>query len=218
MSPVQAFGGPTSLWLLQEADWAWIGLRSGDGFHRLHRETLKALDALCIDLRWRGVRRLALSGAAWMEGEGRHFCAGADLHEVGGLDAVQAEAFARLGQQVMRQLLWPGWRTLTLGSGVAMGGGCDLLLHGQARWAVEGLRLAHPAARHGILTGFGGTVRLVTLMGPGTADRLFAQLEHWDAAQALEAGAVQRVLAPGAAGAAVRAWLSGGPGAPSAPG
>lgn len=207
MTPALVHAGPTSLLLLRGGDWAWIGLRSGDGFHRLHRDTLRALDRLCTELRWAGVRRLALSGTAWMEGEGRHFCAGADLHEVGALDPVQAEAFARLGQQVMRHLLWPGWRTLTLGSGVAMGGGCDLLLHGQERWAAEGLRLAHPAARHGILTGFGGTARLVELMGEAGADRLFAHLEHWDAAQALAAGAIQRVLIQAEAGPAVRAWL-----------
>lgn len=208
MRPAPFYEGRTSVDLAQGPGWAWIGLRSGDGFHRLHGETLRALDRCFLELRWSGVRRLALSGAAWMEGEGRHFCAGADLHEVGALDPGTAEPFARLGQQVMRHLRWPGWRTLTLGSGVAMGGGCDLLLHGQERWAVEGLRLAHPAARHGILTGFGGTVRLVALLGEGGADRLFADLEHWDGAAALAAGAVQRLLPPAEAGAAVRAWLS----------
>lgn len=202
--------GPTSLDLATGPGWAWIGLRSADGFHRLHGETLKALDRLCIELRWAGVRRLALSGSGWMAGTGRHFCAGADLHEVGALTAVTAEPFARLGQQVMRHLLWPGWRTLTLGSGVAMGGGCDLFLHGQERWAVAGLRMAHPAARHGILTGFGGTVRLVELLGEAGADRLFVHLEHWDEGQAREAGAVQRVLGPERVGEAVGGWLGRG--------
>ncbi len=207
MRPESFFEGRTCVEVARGGDWAWIGLRSGDGFHRLHRETLRALDRCFIDLRGSGVRRIALSGAAWMEGKGHHFCAGADLNEVGSLDPTSAEPFARLGQQVMLHLLWPGWRTLTLGSGVAMGGGCDLLLHGQERWAVEGLRLAHPAAKHGILTGFGGTVRLVELLGPAGADRLFAALEHWDAATALAMGAVQRVLPPGTARAAVAQWL-----------
>lgn len=207
MRPATFYEGRTSVDLAQGPGWAWIGLRSGDGFHRLHAETLRALDRCFIELRWSGVRRLALSGAAWMTGPGHHFCAGADLHEVGALDPVSAEPFARLGQRVMLHLLWPGWRTLTLGSGVAMGGGCDLLLHGQARWGVAGLKLAHPAAKHGILTGFGGTVRLVELLGEAGADRLFARLEHWDAAQALAAGAVQRILAPEVASGAVAAWL-----------
>jgi enoyl-CoA hydratase len=215
MTPAIWYEGRTSLELLRDADWAWIGLRSGDGLNRLHSDLLVALDRLFIELRAAGVRRVALSHAGWMAGWGHHFSAGADLHEVGALDPVSAEPFARRGQRVMEDLLWPGWRTLTLISGVAMGGGCDLALHGRERWAVAadpitgrgGLRLAHPAAKHGILTGFGGTVRLPELLGREGADRLFRHFETWGAADALAEGAVQRVLEPGAARAAVLDWL-----------
>lgn len=204
----RVFEGATSLDLLEGPGWAWIGLASGDGLNRLHSKTLIALDDLFTELRFKGVHRLALSASGWMEGAGRHFSAGADLHEVAALTPTSADAFARRGQRVMRGLLWPGWRTLTLISGVAMGGGCDLALHGQERWAVEGLRMAHPAAKHGILTGFGGTVRLPELLGSEGAARLFASLEHWNEQDALEAGAIQRVLPSEAARDAVLAWLS----------
>ncbi|WP_026852287.1 enoyl-CoA hydratase/isomerase family protein [Geothrix fermentans] len=218
MTPVVWYEGRTSLDLLRGPGWAWIGLRSGDGLNRLHSDLLVALDRLFIELRGGGVQRIALSHAGWMGGRGHHFTAGADLHEVGTLDPVSAEPFARRGQRVMGHLLWPGWRTLTLISGVAMGGGCDLALHGQERWAVAadpatgkgGLRLAHPAAKHGILTGFGGTVRLPEILGREGADRLFRHFETWGAAEALTAGAVQRVLDPEAARAAVLAWLGAG--------
>ena len=210
------YEGRTSLDLRTGGDWAWIGLRSGDGLNRLHSDLLAALDRLCIDLRWAGARRVALSSAGWMDGRGRHFSAGADLHEAGALDPVSADPFARRGQRVMDHLLWPGWRSLTVISGVAMGGGCDLALHGQERWAVEagpdgrgGLRLAHPAAKHGILTGFGGTVRLPELLGSAGAGRLFRDFEAWDGAAALAAGAIHRRLVPAAVRTAVEAWLSG---------
>jgi enoyl-CoA hydratase len=204
----RVFAGATSLDLLQGPGWAWVGMDAADGLHRLHSGTLLALDALLSELRFSGVRRVALSASGWMAGQGRHFSAGADLHEVAALAPGTADAFARRGQRVMRALLWPGWRSLTLVSGVAMGGGCDLALHGQERWCVEGLRMAHPAAKHGILTGFGGTVRLPELMGPVDAARLFAGLEHWNEHDALEAGAVQRVLEPASARDAVLSWLS----------
>ena len=215
MTPIVWYEGRTSLDLLRGTDWAWIGLRSGDGLNRLHSDLLEALDRLFIELRAAGVRRVALSHAGWLAGRGHHFSAGADLHEVGALDPVSAEPFARRGQRVMGHLLWPGWRTLTLISGVAMGGGCDLALHGQERWAVAAdpatgkgdLRLAHPAAKHGILTGFGGTVRLPELLGREGADRLFRQFETWGAAEALAAGAVQRVVAPEAVRVAMLDWL-----------
>jgi len=216
--PTTWYEGRTSLDLIRGDDWAWVGLRSGDGLNRLHSDLLVALDRLFIELRWSAVRRLALSGAGWMSGPGHHFCAGADLHEVGALDAISAEPFARRGQRVMSHLVWPGWRSLTLISGVAMGGGCDLALHGQERWAVAadpatgkgGLRIAHPAAKHGILTGFGGTVRLPEVLGHAGADRLFRDFETWDERTALAHGAVHRVVDPGTAKAAVLGWLHRG--------
>jgi enoyl-CoA hydratase len=70
-----------------------------------------------------------------------------------------------------------------------------------------GLRLAHPAAKHGILTGFGGTVRLPELLGQAEADRLFRAFEAWDEDTALATGAVQRVLLPGEVHDAVETWL-----------
>ena len=95
MTPETWYEGRTSLDLLRGDGWAWIGLRSGDGLQRLHSELLVALDTLFIELRWTGVRRVSLSGAAWMTGRGHHFSAGADLHEVGALDPVSAEPFSR---------------------------------------------------------------------------------------------------------------------------
>ncbi len=203
-------GGATSIDLVRGGDWAWIGLDSKDGLNRLYSDLLLALDRLFIELRWAGVTRIALSSAHWHQDRHGNLSAGADLHEVAALDPVTAEPFARRGQRVMAHLLWPGWRTLTVLSGVAMGGGCDLAFHGQVRWAVRGLKMAHPAARHGILTGFGGTRRLVEVLGAAGADRLFRSFEHWDAEAALAAGAAQRLLEPDAVRAEVLGWLEGG--------
>lgn len=199
--------GPTSLVLARSEDWAWIGLASKDGLNRLRLDLLEALDRLFIELRWSGVNRVALSHAWWMEGSGHNFSAGADLHEVGALNSASADAFARRGQRVMEHLLWPGWRSLTVISGAAMGGGCDLALAGQERWGVVGLKLAHPAAQHGILTGFGGTVRLGEVLGAAGANRLFHDLERWDAATALDAGAIQRIIPPEVVREAIAAYL-----------
>ena len=208
MNATRIYEGPTAIDLARGEDWAWIGLGSGDGLNRLRMDLLDGLDRLFIQLRWSGVRRVALSDGGWMAGVGRNFSAGADLHEVVELDGATADAFARRGQRVMEHLLWRGWRSLTVISGAAMGGGCDLALSGQERWGVEGLKLAHPAAEHGILTGFGGTVRLVEVLGTTGANRLFQGLEQWDDLKALEAGAIQRRLQPEAVCGAVLSFLA----------
>lgn len=225
MKPERAFSGPTSLDLVRGDGWAWIGLASDDGLNRLRMDLLEALDLLFIELRWSGVRRICLSDAGWLLGCGRNFCAGADLNEVSLLNASTADAFARRGQRVMEHLLWPGWRSLTLISGAAVGGGCDLALAGQECWGVEvgveassgsrHLKLSHPAALHGILTGFGGTVRLVEVLGEAGADRLFQGMERWDTKQAMEAGAIQRILEPGEVRREVECYLSPPPNFPA---
>ena len=46
MIPQTWYAGRTSLELLRGPDWAWIGLRSGDGLNRLHSDLLVALDRL----------------------------------------------------------------------------------------------------------------------------------------------------------------------------
>lgn len=203
----RVFTGNTSVDALQGLGWAWIGLGSVDGLNRLRTETLEALDRLFIELRWSGARRVALSSAQWLQGRSGSLSAGADLHQVASLDTVSAEPFSRRGQRIMDHLLWPGWESLTLVSGVAMGGGCDLGFHGQVRWGVRGLKMAHPAAKHGILTGFGGTRRLPEILGDPGASRLFTGFEHWGAEAALEAGAVAQVLDPGEVRERVLAWL-----------
>lgn len=207
MTPVVWYAGATSLHLARTGNAAWIGLASGDGLNRLHSDLLVALDGLFTELRHGGVRRVALSDAGWMAGQGHHFSAGADLPEVAGLTPATVDAFARRGQRVMDHLSWRGWRTLTVIGGAAMGGGCDLALHGQERWAVAGLKLAHPAARHGILTGFGGTVGIPRALGDAAADRLFVGLERWGAEAAQGAGAVHRILTPEGVAPAVWDWL-----------
>lgn len=207
-SPHRVFQGGTSIDLQEGPGWAWIGLTSVDGLNRLRTETLEALDRLFIDLRWRGTLRVALSSAQWMQGRGGNLSAGADLHQVASLDAVNSDPFSRRGQRLMSHLAWPGWESLTVISGVAMGGGCDLAFHGQTRWGVRGLKMAHPAAKHGILTGFGGTLRLPEILGDPGADRLFIGFEHWGAEQALEAGAVQALLEPEEVLGRVRCWLT----------
>ena len=203
----RVFSGSTSIDLERGSGWAWIGLSSRDGLNRLRTETLEALDRLFINLRWSGVRRVALSSSHWMEGRDGSLSAGADLHQVGSLNVVDAEAFSRRGQRVMSHLVWPGWESLTIVSGVAMGGGCDLAFHGQLRWGVRGLKMAHPAAKHGILTGFGGTRRLPEILGNAGADRLFSAFEHWGGDQALAAGAVDELVEPGDILDRVEAWL-----------
>jgi len=201
----------TTLKVIKLDQSAWIQMESADGLPRLSRLTLQDLDRTMKALKWKGYERLILSGP--FDGSTAYdFCAGADLGEVQSLEPITALEFSALGQRVAEQLLWPGWKTLTLLSGIVMGGGCDLALHGQERWAIESpskpLKLQHPAALHGLITGFGGTHRVNQLLGHAETLKFFKNLEVWNGATCQKTGLVSRVLVAEDLEPALRTWES----------
>jgi enoyl-CoA hydratase/carnithine racemase len=77
--------------------------------------------------------------------------------------------------------------------GYCMGGGLDLALACDWRYATARSVFAHPGARLGLLTGWGGTARLPRTIGRAEALRLFLTAEHISAAEALRLGLIHRV-------------------------
>jgi enoyl-CoA hydratase/carnithine racemase len=74
-----------------------------------------------------------------------------------------------------------------------MGGGLDLALACGVRVASPAAVFAHPGARLGIITGWGGTQRLPRLIGAARALEMFATARRLSAQEALEFGLVSRV-------------------------
>ena len=93
--------------------------------------------------------------AAVVTGTGKCFAAGADLAEVGALQAGEALRFSELGQSLMRKIERQAKPILAVIRGYCLGGGLDLALACQLR-----------IASSGIITGWGGTQRLPRVMGP----------------------------------------------------
>jgi enoyl-CoA hydratase/carnithine racemase len=77
--------------------------------------------------------------------------------------------------------------------GHCLGGGLDLALGCDLRYATARASFQHPGAQRGIITGWGGTVRLPRTVGPDAARRLFVTGEKIDAAEALRIGLVNEV-------------------------
>jgi enoyl-CoA hydratase len=76
-----------------------------------------------------------------------------------------------------------------------MGGGCDLALACDIRLASDRLQIAHPGAKLGIITGFGGTQKLPRQVGRNFAREIFMTSDVYDAAAALHMKLVDRVFA-----------------------
>ena len=136
--------------------------------------------------------------AVVLTGEGRAFAAGADIAEMRGLDAQQAEAFSRLGHAAMDALESLAAPTVAAVSGYALGGGCELACACDWIYASETARFGQPEVNLGLIPGFGGTGRLVRRVGSAWAKELVLGGEPIDAETALRIGLVNRLFAPDA--------------------
>jgi len=159
----------------------------------LDRATLEELLSCCERLDAdTSVRAVVLTG------EGRAFAAGADIAEMRGLDARQAEAFSRLGHAVGDALESLAVPTLAAVNGYALGGGCELACACDWVYASEKARFGQPEVNLGLIPGFGGTGRLVRRVGSAWAKELVLGGEPIDAETALRIGLVNRLFAPDA--------------------
>ena len=172
---------------------ALLTIGEGKRGNLLSIRTLAELHAVVDRLSYdAGLKSLVLLG----KGE-RFFVAGADIAELAGLDGGTALIFARLGQSLFDKIAAMPKAVIAGVDGYCMGGGMDLLLACDYRIATARAIFAHPGARMGIITGFGGTVRLPAEIGRARARNIFLGGGTIDAEEALRVGLINRVVGDG---------------------
>lgn len=163
-------------------------------------EALNALDvATLTELRDRlrevatddAVRAVVLTGA----GE-KAFAAGADIKYMSGLDVEQAKAWGALGHETTRVLETMPKPAIAAINGFALGGGCELALACDLRYASARARLGQPEINLAIVPGWGGTQRLARVCGIGVAKDLIYTGRTVDAEEALRIGLVNEIADP----------------------
>jgi enoyl-CoA hydratase len=131
---------------------------------------------------------------AILTGEGRFFCAGADLKERNGMtDAAWGEQHRLFEDMIAAQLACP-FPIIAAVNGAAMGGGTEMTLACDFAFASETARLGLPEAGLGIVPGPGGTQLLVRAAGPRRASELLMSGRHITAAEAVDYGIVNRLF------------------------
>jgi enoyl-CoA hydratase len=126
----------------------------------------------------------------------RAFIAGADIAYMSGLDVDQAKAWGDLGHEVAGLLETMPQPTIAAINGFALGGGCELALACDIRYASSRARLGQPEINLGIIPGWGGTQRLARATTLGFAKELILTGRTVDADEALERGLVNAVTEP----------------------
>jgi enoyl-CoA hydratase len=163
-------------------------------------EALNALDvATLTELRDRlrelagdeSVRAVVLTGA----GE-KAFAAGADIKYMSGLDPEQAKAWGSLGHETTALLESMPKPAIAAVNGFALGGGCELALACDLRYASSRAKLGQPEINLAIVPGWGGTQRLARVAGIAFAKDLVFSGRTVDAEEALRVGLVNAVADP----------------------
>ena len=163
-----------------------------DAMNALDVATLTELRDRLAELRDDGeVRAVVLTGAG-----DRAFIAGADIKAMSTMDVDAARAWGELGHNVARRLESMPKPTIAAINGFALGGGCELALACDIRYASGRAKLGQPEINLGIVPGWGGTQRLARVCGIGVAKDLIFTGRTVDAEEALRIGLVNAIADP----------------------
>jgi enoyl-CoA hydratase len=123
------------------------------------------------------------------------FASGADVRELAKLDTAAAFEFARFGQKLFQTIADARQVTIAAINGYCMGGALDLALACDIRIAAPQAVFAHPGARLGIVTGWGGTQRLPRLIGRTRALDVLFTARLIESQEALDIGLITHLEA-----------------------
>jgi 3-hydroxypropionyl-coenzyme A dehydratase len=152
-------------------------------------ELSRTIDIVGID---DGIKAVIITGA----GE-KSFCAGADIAYMVNIDPVKAEKYASSAQAVLNKIEKLEKPVIAAVNGFALGGGCELALVCDIRIASNNAKIGQPEVTIGIPPGWGGTQRLVRIVGPAKAKELIFTGKMVTAEEALQIGLVNKVISLG---------------------
>lgn len=131
-------------------------------------------------------------GCLVLTGNEKAFAAGADIAEMAGLTAQDMAARDFFAE-------WEGFAQsrkpkIAAVNGYALGGGCELMMMCDFAIAGQGARFGQPEIKLGVIAGIGGTQRMTRAIGRARAMDMHLTGRMMDAAEALAAGLVARVV------------------------
>jgi enoyl-CoA hydratase len=163
-----------------------------DALNALDVETLTELRDRLRELAGdESARVVVLTGAG-----DRAFVAGADIKYMAGLGPDEAKEWGGLGHETTGLLEEMPKPTIAAINGFALGGGCELAIACDLRYASSPTRLGQPEIDLGIVPGWGGTQRLARVCGLGVAKDLILTGRQVDAEEALRIGLVSSIADP----------------------
>ena len=166
-----------------------ITINRPDKLNALNKDVFTDLESAINEIETRQeIRSAIITGAG-----SKAFVAGADITEFGGFNKSQAMALAKRGQDIFRKIERCNKPIVAAVNGFALGGGCELSMACHFRIASDNAKFGQPEVNLGLIPGYGGTQRLVQLIGKGRALELLMSGNMIDAHEAKEMGLVNHI-------------------------
>ncbi len=127
-------------------------------------------------------------------GGDKAFVAGGDIAAMRQMSVLEGEKFVYRGQEVLKKIEDSRKVVIAALNGYTLGGGMELALACDIRIASEKAKLGLPEVCIGLYPGWGGTQRLVRLVGKGITKELVFTGERLSAEEAKELGLVNKVV------------------------
>ncbi|WP_370325749.1 enoyl-CoA hydratase/isomerase family protein [Euzebya sp.] len=121
------------------------------------------------------------------------FAAGADIKAMREMSFTDAFAHAGELQEAFRTLAEVPKVVIAAVNGYALGGGCELALTADFRYAADNAKFGQPEIKLGLIPGAGGTQRLARLIGTQAAKEWVYGGEMYDAETCRQLGLVDRI-------------------------
>jgi cyclohexa-1,5-dienecarbonyl-CoA hydratase len=173
-----------------------LEVEEGVGTIRLDRPPMNAIDQdLTRDLlaAAQEVTRRDDVGAVVLYGGEKVFAAGADVKMMAGMGPAEVRPMIMGLQEVFNAVEDIPKVTIAAVTGYALGGGCELAMTADLRFAAPDAKLGQPEILLGIIPGAGGTQRLPRLVGPARAKDLIFSGRQVGAEEAHRIGLVDRI-------------------------
>jgi enoyl-CoA hydratase len=124
----------------------------------------------------------------------KFFVAGADIKEMVSATPLEGRQMADLAHYNFAKLESLPQVVIAAVNGFALGGGCELSMGADFRYAAENAQFGQPEVNLGTIPGWGGTQRLPRLVGKGRAKELIYTADFISAQRAYEIGLVNKVV------------------------
>ncbi len=122
------------------------------------------------------------------------FAAGADIAEFKDFNTVEGQKLSSDGHEVMNTVERCLKPVVAAVNGFALGGGCELAMACHIRIASPNAKFGQPEVNLGLIPGYGGTQRLIQLVGKGKAIELLTTADMINADEAHRLGLVNHIV------------------------